>query len=334
MENTPVCSTLYYKEAKEFERMPGGTEKAELAVSRLENPYFLSEQDFAMYQHYLSHAEDFVTHEFIDAGNISMLAYLVKYRAIKKNGVPKLVEYAQNVGKLDALAYLLNVGNNFRNHPKEMELAGKFTPAQAEGDHSQKLPAADRLKAGEIVWLGTPPMPWVVLAKKGKFALLLSKYAFDCRQYNLVYKPVSWEDCSLRGWLNREFAETAFSGKEKQRMQAVYTDERDQLSLTAKEGQSGDRVFLLSDEEAQRYFKSDDARKARVTHYAANQSMWTFFDEFASWWLRSPSNDKVGASFVRADGQVLRHGGTVVSNGFDVYFEQYGVRPAICLELE
>ena len=56
---------------------------------------------------------------------------------------------------------------------------------------------------------------WLVLAVEGDKALVINKYALDCKEYNTSYASVTWETCSLRNWLNRTFLYTAFSSEEK-----------------------------------------------------------------------------------------------------------------------
>jgi len=45
--------------------------------------------------------------------------------------------------------------------------------------------------------------------------LLISKYALDCKKYNESNDSVSWQDCSLRSWMNSTFLNEAFSTREK-----------------------------------------------------------------------------------------------------------------------
>ena len=56
---------------------------------------------------------------------------------------------------------------------------------------------------------------WQVLDVRSGKALLISKYALDCRKYNINYTKVTWETCDLRKWLNHDFFESAFSENER-----------------------------------------------------------------------------------------------------------------------
>ena len=56
---------------------------------------------------------------------------------------------------------------------------------------------------------------WLVLETKDGKVLVISKFALDCKQYNMTYTDVTWETCSLRKWLNSSFLDAAFSSEEK-----------------------------------------------------------------------------------------------------------------------
>lgn len=119
------------------------------------------------------------------------------------------------------------------------------------------------------------PIEWVILEKEKGRVLMVSKYALDGRPYNTTDTNITWEDCSLREWLNGTFLEHAFS-----------QDEQDMIKLTSNES-SQDKVSLLSRTEVQSYFKTDEERKAEQTEYAAEK---TGFNGYGPWWLRSQTD--------------------------------------------
>ena len=45
---------------------------------------------------------------------------------------------------------------------------------------------------------GKEDIEWIVLAKEGNKALVISKYALDCKQYHPSMSDITWETCSLR----------------------------------------------------------------------------------------------------------------------------------------
>lgn len=319
---------IYYNEAADFARLPCCAEKTELAVSRLENPYNLTDDNRKMYHAYLEKERPKTIEEFISANKLSVFPLLVKYRVIKKTSVTKLVQIAQKYGKMDILSYLMNVSNEFRTAAKSMGIAPKFVSGLYT-DMPQIFPIGDEIKPGNTIWMGKNPMPWVVLEKKKDKLMVISKYALDCQPYHETHNPVFWNDCSMRKWINTKFLQDNFSQQEISVMESVNIDDDDVLNFGGE-----DKLFFLSTAEVEKYFKTADERKARITARGKSKIMWTSFDVYAHWWLRSHGTLPVGAAYVQADGNVFLHGGTIYSNSYDLYFEHYGVRPAMCINIE
>lgn len=153
------------------------------------------------------------------------------------------------------------------------------------------------------------PIEWIVLEKTNGKALLITKYGIDCKKYNETYTDVTWETCSLRYWLNNTFLNNAFSNEERNKIQ-----------------NTSDKVFLLSIEEAKKYFSSSDSRKCQPTPYAIQNGVYTV-DGDGWWWLRSPGNSQSSAAYVD-------YGGLVYSNGYRVSRGNDCVRPALWINLE
>ncbi|MBQ8604753.1 MAG: hypothetical protein IJ410_07935 [Oscillospiraceae bacterium] len=323
----------YYDELREFNRMEDCAEKTQLAVSRLENPYNLSDEDWVMYQDYLSKKAPKTVPEFIDTNRITMFPLLVKYKVIRKANINKMVDYAHDARKMDILSYLLNAGNDLRSHPKNLDIAPKFTPGKSVNNAVQKLPQADA-KPGDIVWMGKLPLPWQVLENKDGRLLVISKYAFDCQAYNNTFYKMRWEDSAVCKWLNTEFLPAYFTSREQAVIRHMYIDE-DTLYTEKTDSLPESRLFFLSVAEVNKYFRTEEDRKARVTLFGKRKILWQHFDVYAHWWLRTPSLDDVaGASHVQADGGIALHGGVIMSNGYDRFYDHYGVRPAMYLDIK
>ncbi len=326
----------YFNEKIEFNRLPDCAEKVQLAVTRLENPYNISEQDRLMYQDYLGKDAVKAVPEMIDKNLIRMFPMLVKYRTIKKGNVAKMVEYAQSARKMDILSYLLNVGNDLRFHPKNLDIAPKFTPGKSDNNVPQQLPDYESVKVGDVIWLGVKPMPWQVIEKKDGKVMVISKYAFDCQAYHSSFYKVRWNDAAICKWLNTEYAGGYFTNFEKERITPVYIDGDAVVHTDEKEGTVKNTLFFLSIEEAERFFRTEEERLARVTAFGKRKIMWASFDVYAHWWLRSLTKDVigVGATHVRMDGVIQEHGGYVLSNGYDEFYDHFGVRPAMYIRLD
>ena len=149
---------------------------------------------------------------------------------------------------------------------------------------------------------------WKVLDIKNGKALLISKYALDCKPYNQNNCNITWEECTLRKWINSDFINNAFSEEEQQIIILTKNDTRN--SKTTE-----DKVFLLSIEEAQKYFKNDEERKCTPTPYAKLHNAWSSDDNFCYWWLRSPVGFQGGAASVYSDGGVDYVGFSVGNDG-------------------
>lgn len=106
---------------------------------------------------------------------------------------------------------------------------------------------------------GKEPMEWTVLSKQEDTALVISRYALDCKPYHDTDIETTWDTCSLRRWLNEDFFKEAFSEDEQTFIRPV---------MLGAEAAFADKVFLLSSDEANAYFASDAARQCTATAYA------------------------------------------------------------------
>ena len=177
------------------------------------------------------------------------------------------------------------------------------------------------------------PIEWVVLENDGETALLISRYALDCKLYNEKKEDTTWETCTLRGWLNNEFFNKAFSAEEKQSiLQSDVSADKNPEYSTNPGNATKDKVFLLSVVEANKFFKSKDARKCAPTDYAIQQGAYTSDSSKVEgrkacwWWLRSPGSDSDFAAFVT-------YGGSISDRGTRVNFSYSAVRPCVRVRL-
>ncbi|MBR4036603.1 MAG: hypothetical protein IKJ05_07740 [Oscillospiraceae bacterium] len=318
----------YFDEEKDFNRLHNCTEKVEIAISRLENPHGITPQLVMMYQDYLFRQAPEIATQFIDLNKLSLMPLLVKYRVIKKTNILKLIEYAREKRKMDMLSYLMDVGNQFRTRPKAMDIAPKFNPEKSE------LPTViladySRAKTGDIVWLGRSLMPWQVLENKNGCLLLITRYAIDCLPFETFYSGMSddythWAISSIRFKLNTIYLDDVLTEEERKHIVPVYIDRDDNLSFEPSGDITPDWFFFLSKNEARHYLKTEKDRLAPITRYANRSMLWTLFDQYAHWWLRSQGVLTMDKYYVR-DGVILSENSTV-SGG---RFEHFGIRPAM-----
>ena len=125
--------------------------------------------------------------------------------------------------------------------------------------------------------------------------------------------PVTWENCSLRQYLNSNFYKGVFSDTE--RPQIAQTRNANPPSPTY--GTYGgndtfDYVFLLSINEIRYYFPSEASRKASPTQLARSHGAYGTADvNCAWWWLRSPGQKTNAASSINSIGVLLDTGPAV-----------------------
>lgn len=178
---------------------------------------------------------------------------------------------------------------------------------------------------------GAEPIEWIVLDKQEDSMLIISRYGLDCQNYNTENTHrISWETCTLRDWLNNEFYNAAFNDAEKTAIKKTIISSR--KNLKSEENSISDNVFCLSMDEADTYFKTEEARAAKPTLYAAAQGvhanelgMSRFYGN-CWWWLRSPDgkwNDAAGVSYY----------GSVVIFDHAPYYNYLAVRPALWIEI-
>lgn len=201
---------------------------------------------------------------------------------------------------------------------------------------------------------GKEAIEWIVLSNDGKELLVVSKYALDCQPYNTECTDITWEESTLRKWLNDDFYNAAFSASDKKLIKTTKVKNNDNPVYGTEYGSKGgndtkDNVFLLSIDDmvntkygfSSDYYEYDIARRCAATAYAKAQGVRICeFDDWKDyatadgeptcwWWLRSPGDTAFRACLVYFNG-------TVDDIGYYVYFDyyDYGVRPALYISLE
>ncbi len=171
---------------------------------------------------------------------------------------------------------------------------------------------------------GKEAIEWQVLDVKGDQVLIISKNTLDAKEYHHSDTSITWEKCTLRTWLNKDFLNAAFSAAEQAGIETTTVDNSKAQGYSGYSTLGGnntqDKIFLLSYAEAWKYFGSDSARVSTPTKYAKAQ--YSYSDR---WWLRSPGYWQAGAALVDFDGSR--------TNSYSVE-TTYGVRPALWVNLE
>lgn len=194
---------------------------------------------------------------------------------------------------------------------------------------------------------GDEPLGWLVLDydAENDRALLISRYGLKCIQYNyLLYSTDTWDTCSIRGWLNGEFFDTAFDAAEQGAVLLTDVDNSRSQGLSGWDTDGGsdtqDRVFLLSYAEANRYLGVEHYMvsgsihnvKARLAPTPSCIYSGLVVDKYKTeegrssgwWWLRSPGRSQGDTAVVSYHGALISH---------ESYRGMGMIRPAVWVDL-
>ena len=188
---------------------------------------------------------------------------------------------------------------------------------------------------------GSERIEWIVLDVKDGKCLLLSKYGLDAKRYNETRASTTWENCTLRSWLNGFFLHNAFDAEEQSAIALSQLDNSYGAGISFWNTTGGrdtwDQVFLLSCAEAQKYYYVEadqrECAQSRVvpTAYAKAHGAYVSKSYIAEsgrgagwWWLRSPGKNQYEAARIH-------RGGWIGFNDVDV--GDACVRPAIWVDL-
>ena len=155
-----------------------------------------------------------------------------------------------------------------------------------------------------------------MLERNGNVVTMVTQYLIDAKAFEETGEPRTWEDCSLRKWLNGDFISRTFSNAERSALLETAIE-------TSNEPDTVDWVYLLSDKEMNRFFPEGSGSAEKSKALDAAQIM----DDFNWWWLRTKDDFFGNPMIVNTDG--------VVSGNADGYgFEGNGVRPVIRVNLD
>ena len=184
------------------------------------------------------------------------------------------------------------------------------------------------------------PIRWRVLSVNGNDAFLMADQILDGRRYHDWDVETTWENCSLRVWLNNEFLNDAFTGEEQDAIMITDIVNEDNPENRAEGGNNTfDKVYIPSFREAvnvaygfdENYGSRSLSRNVAYTDYTISHH--TFPMDIGSpqaiggWWLRTPGYKNETAIDVGCYGSMVDLGGRPV----DWY---YGVRPVMHLNLD
>ena len=169
-------------------------------------------------------------------------------------------------------------------------------------------------ESGEI-----KPIEWQVLEVKDNKAFLLANKQLDAAPYHAAFEDVTWKTSSIRQWLNTDFYNSAFNESEKSRIViTVLKNPGNPKADTVGGGDTEDRIFLLSLDEAERFIKGNREMMRKPSLYARKRGASAF------WWLRSPGYRQYLAALVM---------GCVPASAGSDSLKTFGVVPALWMNL-
>ncbi len=225
-----------------------------------------------------------------------------------------------------------------------LALAFVLALALSACDKTEKM--LKEANAGDVVTLGTyeqdndeangkEPLEWRVLAKDEEKMLLITDKVIDCVPFNdEMEDEVTWEDSSIRKWLDEEFITVAFSENEAARILETSNEnaENRDYGISAKENTT-DRVFLLSIKETTEYLSAEEYATvtdenciAYPTEYAIAKDIEVRNGGAVMWWLRETTSQQ--------DGAACDDFGKRFHRGRDMDYTRTGVRPAMWVKIE
>ena len=180
---------------------------------------------------------------------------------------------------------------------------------------------------------------WRVLNVNGGTMFVVAVKGLDCKDYNEEYTSVTWENCTLRNWLNNDFYGTAFSSDEQGAVvpQTVVNEDNPYYNIEGG-NDTTDKVYLLSLSEVMNpdygfcedYNMNSMSWGVKASDYAyARGVMVDTFTEYVGncwWWLRSPGYRIYNAAYVESSGSVYKMGS-------DVNIGDYACVPALHIDL-
>lgn len=239
---------------------------------------------------------------------------------------------------------------------KAIQLVDSGTAANIGGKQADNIYFGTYKQSSDGSGYNTDPIKWRVLENADRQLFLLSDQNLDVFEYHKEKEPVTWEESTMRFWLNGygeseniggdsgidytsdNFISAAFSEKERAAVadtKVVNKDNKDEEYGTDSEGgnDTTDKIFLLSIDEAdnRKYFPNlSSDRFSTNTDYVADGGKTGVYmngsGEGDRWWLRSPGFDNSMAAFIEEEGGEVFEGNPV-NNG------ETAVRPAFNLDL-
>jgi len=171
------------------------------------------------------------------------------------SGLPDLAEPLPELAKwynLETAQYYKQLSTKKENAPVKKRHAEYTLPPQDAAPEDHSLGSIIDFSGRQWHFGG---LQWRILEVKDGTALIISEQIIARRAFHRRYIDITWEECSLRDYLNREFYNNKFTLEEKARI----LETRNSNPPNPWYGTKGcadtiDKIFLLSIDEVVKYF--------------------------------------------------------------------------------
>ena len=177
------------------------------------------------------------------------------------------------------------------------------------------------------------PIKWRVLSVDGDDAFLMAEQVLDEKSYHDTLESITWENCSLRKWLNEDFLKSAFTEEEQTAIVSTEVENEDTEYYGTEGGNNTeDKICLLSANEANNVNYGFENNFSFPWGWGIGKSAVTDTRRAnKAWWLRSPGANNYSAQYVGADGS--QNGASSGELAIDVT-KEHGIRPVLHLNLK
>jgi len=176
----------------------------------------------------------------------------------------------------------------------EMEIITRETQAPSETEPSAGEAKKDSCcadKAGDIIQFGG--YKWRILDVTDGKALIITEGIIERREYHERFENTTWANCDLRQYLNGEFYDS-FSEKDKVKIIQVTNQNPDNPWYGTHGGpDTQDHIFLLSVDEAVKYFGDS----GKLTNRPIGDDRYEWLNEYPLWYIDDEFNDNRKAGF-------------------------------------
>lgn len=192
----------------------------------------------------------------------------------------------------------INAKNTFRDLGDYKESESHLTEAEIENIRNAKI--------GDSVLYGS--YKWLILEKNESKVFLIKSEPINGYAYHNIDKDITWENCTLRKYLNDNFLSKTFCDEMIERIVDSHVSIPDNTTYKTIGGKdTTDKLFLLNGQEADKY-------KNILNNFLRD------------WWLITPGKTQNTAQFVSY--------GKVMNYGYQVTNTNINIRPAMWLSIK